>query len=134
MLSELILTLYKLADTFKFLSDPLVADLTELYLDIGPFGFQTFKQTQNEEFQALALLQRFNINSLTFIPRFNTALRKLSQQLSILHISGLFPLHPDLFYPTPEREEEEKEKPHALFWPHLRELKIQSTIHKNGDN
>ncbi|EGO58457.1 hypothetical protein NEUTE1DRAFT_101282 [Neurospora tetrasperma FGSC 2508] len=83
-------------DTFKFLSGPMTANLTELYLHIGPFGLNTFNQTPSELW--VSMMAR-NSDEDDHNPRFNAALRQLSQQLSVLHVSGLFAVHPELFYP-----------------------------------
>lgn len=78
-----------------------------------------------------------------YIPRFNAALRELSQQLRTLHISGMFPVHPTLFYPPDDevvpnpnptaaanKGTNTNPKPPLPSWPHLRSLKIQSTLHR----
>ncbi|KHE81763.1 hypothetical protein GE21DRAFT_1310993 [Neurospora crassa] len=83
-------------ETFRFLAGPLTANLTELYLYVGPFGLNTFNQTPSELW--VSMMAR-NSDEDDYSPRFNAALRQLSQQLSILHVSGLFAVHPELFYP-----------------------------------
>ncbi|KAK3953861.1 hypothetical protein QBC32DRAFT_386241 [Pseudoneurospora amorphoporcata] len=89
-------------ETFQSLSGPLTTNLTELYLHVGPFGFNTFKYTDDDALLPLAAAHQGINNSGegAYIPRFNSALRELSQQLTVLHITGLFPVHPDLFYPN----------------------------------
>ncbi|KAK3495367.1 uncharacterized protein B0T23DRAFT_441149, partial [Neurospora hispaniola] len=110
-------------DTFKFLAGPLTANLTELYLHIGPFGLDTFNQTPSELWASM-MARNSDEDDMDHNPRFNAALRQLSQQLSVLHVSGLFAVHPELFYPK------ELERQPPPFWPRLREQSLgrSSTI------
>ncbi|EAA27004.3 hypothetical protein NCU08797 [Neurospora crassa OR74A] len=125
--------------TFEFLSGPMTANLTELYLHVGPFGLNTFNQTPSELW--VSQMAR-NTDEDDYSPRFNAALRQLSQQLSILHVSGLFAVHPELFYPkelTRPHDKVQEASPapsqhQPPFWPRLREVKIESTLYTDGDN
>lgn len=103
----------------------MTANLTELYLHVGPFGLDTFNQTPSELW--VSMMAR-NSDEDDHKPRINATLRQLSQQLSVLHVSGLFAVHPDLFYPK------ELERQAPPFWPRLREVKIESTLYTDGDN
>ncbi|KAK1782656.1 hypothetical protein QBC45DRAFT_209407 [Copromyces sp. CBS 386.78] len=132
-------------ETFQSLSGPLTTNLTELYLHVGPFGFHTFKYTDDAALMPLIANQGIhNSGDGAYIPRFNAALRELSQQLTILHITGLFPVHPDLFYPKGQglglaankpqgNKVGSQAKPPAPFWPRLRKVKIVSTVHTSSN-
>ncbi|KAK3334530.1 hypothetical protein B0H65DRAFT_534524 [Neurospora tetraspora] len=87
-------------ETFHTLTGPLATNLTELYLHVGPFGFRTFNQLPSKYLASMATTHVSNKSGEDdHSPRFNSAVRQLSQQLSVLHVTGLFAVHPDLFYP-----------------------------------
>lgn len=70
-----------------------MTNLTELYLQVGPFGFNTLKDSSDRALLSMNEALRGNNNSSgggAYNPRIITALRELSQQLTVPHIHQVY--------------------------------------------